>query len=884
VFSSRFGTARAVNRLQYAQARPILGLSFLTVSLPIILILLPPICWAQSNAVTYHYDNGRTGQNTNETVLTPSNVNSSQFGKLFSQSVDGQIYAQPLYVPNLTIPGLGTHNVVFVNTENDSVFAFDADNNKGANSVPLWQVSLIDHAHGAAPGSTPVPSSAYPVDSDHLPDCGAISPELGSTSTPVIDTTSGIMYVEAFSFENGVYVHRLHALDITSGAEEAFGPVVIAGSVAGTGDGTTTVTFNPFEQHNRAGLLLSNGSIYVAYASSCPDQIPFHGWVFAYDAITLTQQGIFASTPNGTFGGIWMSGGGLAADQSGNVYTSTGNGDFDTINVPATDVGDSVLKLTLNSGVLGLRDYFTPYDQDILKVEDKDLASGGLLLLPDQPGSYPHELVAAGKEGRIYLINRDQFTTNNQHYCANCSSDPQIVQESASGEVNGVFSSPTYWNKTIYYWTPALYLIAIPLSNGLLNYGNISISQDSYGWPGANMSVSANGNTNGILWALKTDAISTGGPVVLRAYDATNVSKRLYSSDQNPSDAAGPAVKFTVPTVINGKVYVGSANQLSVYGLSGINPSPTPTSSSTPSATPTPLPTVSPTSILSPTPSMSPSPTPTLSPTPSVSPSNSPSPTPSMSPSPSPSPSPTPIAGASISIVALPTSGNGCSENDGAGANTLNLGTPNPTVQAGDTMIVVVNGLNPGSAVTSITNRAGATGDVWQEAANVYGTDSVGGAVDIWFASNINAATNGANITINTTTGNTYIGACVFEVHGLTNINPQDGGAVSDITSNVSTLVSPSIQGRAQPELFVAVSACANTGKGTVAEGGILFTALDGGAGNGVGGCPGGYFISSANGTYQAGLTQSPAGSGVVAIASFMAAGATLAARPTPTP
>ena len=466
------------------------------------------------------------------------------------------------------------------------------------------------------------------------PDCGDISPLLGSTSTPVIDPSTGTIYVEAYSYESGTYVHRLHALDITTGAEKTFGPATIAGTVVGTGDGGSTVTFNPYNENDRPALTLVNGTVYLAFAASCADQVPFHGWVFAYDASTLTQQGIFLTTPNGSFGGIWMTGDGLAADASGNIYTSTGNGDFDTLNIPATDVGDSVLKLTLNNGILNLADYFTPYDQETLSDEDKDVASGGILLLPDQPGPFPHEMVAAGKEGRIYLINRDQFTTGNQHYCANCSSDPQIVQESASGYINGMFSTPAYWNSTLYYWSPNLYLKAIPMANGLLNFNSVSDTQDAYGWPGANLSVSANGNSNGILWALKTDAFSTGGAAVLRAYDATNVSNRLYSSDVNPNDAAGPAVKFTVPMVANGKVYVGSADQLTAYGPSGATP--TPTSSSTPSATPTPSPTANPTTTTAATLTPMASPTLTLVPTPSSLPTGSPTATLATTPTASP--------------------------------------------------------------------------------------------------------------------------------------------------------------------------------------------------------------------------------------------------------
>jgi hypothetical protein len=814
-----------------------------------LLLVVSGRCWGQASVLTYHNDNRRSGLNSSETLLTPTNM-AKNFGQLFAHGVDGEIYAQPLYVANLSIPGKGTHNVVLVNTEHDSVYAFDADSNANGNAAPLWQISLIDSAHGAAAGATSVPSSAYPVDSDNLPDCGGISPELGSTSTPVIDAASGTLYVEAFSYEGGSYVHRLHALDLATGAEKTFGPVVISGTVAGTGDGGTTVSFNPYLENNRAALLLANGTVYVGFATSCGDQGPFHGWIFAYAAGTLTQQGTFLTTPNGGLGGIWMTGSGPAADASGNVYLPTGNGLFDTVNNPATDFGDSILKLSLGGGGLGVADYFTPYNQQTLADNDVDVSSGGLMLLPDQPGPYPHELVAAGKEGRIYLINRDQFTLLNQHYCANCASDPQIVQESASGELdNGVFSSPVYWNGTVYYSTPDLYLKAFPLVNGLVNYGGVSISTDAYNWPGANLSISGNGTSNGIIWALKTDAYATGGAAVLRAYDAANLNNRLYSSDQNANDAAGPAVRFTVPTVVNGKVYVGSHDRVSVYGLLSGTPTPTPSSTPTSTFSSLPTPTLNPTHTATPTVVVTPTPTPSSV----ITPTFTPTPTATATPS------------GSIAIVTAPSSANhGCGETAG---NVMNIGTANAKVNAGDTLMLVV-GLAPGAHVTGITNGYGAIGDVWQEASNVYGNDTNGGATYIWFASNIVGNTNGAPITINTTKGNTFIGACLFEVQGLATSNPQDGGATLDTTTPVTTLLSPAISGSSAPELFVTVSACANLGNSTASVGGIQFNAING-ATNGVGGCPAGYYIASAPGSYQAALTQSPPGSGVVAIASF---------------
>ncbi len=522
--------------------------------------------WAQTGVLTNHNDNYRSGLNANETILTPANVSGGSFAKLFDQPVDGEIYAQPLYVPNVTIPGKGTHNLVLVNTEGDSVYAFDADSNSGSASAPLWKASLIDRAHRAPRGATTVPSSVYPTDGAGSPACGNITPQYGSTSTPVIDAVNQIVYVEAFSREHHSFVHRLHALDLTTGAEKRFGPVVIKPTKAAP----KSPAFNGYGESSRAALLLANGTVYVSYAAACADEVPFRGWVFAYNARTLKQSGAFVTTPRSEFGmgGIWMTGNGPAADAAGNIYLPTGNGNFDTVDNPPTDFGSSLLKLTLGPKGLVVGDYFTAFNQQTLSDLDRDISSGGLLLLPDQPGAHPHELVAAGKEGRVYVIDRDQFTQANQHYCANCVSDPQIVQESAAFELdNGMYGSPVYFNGTLYFWSPDLYLKAYPLSNGTINLAGVTTSTDSFGWPGANMSVSANGSSNGIIWAVETDGYANGNPAVLRAYDATNLMTRLYSSDAKPGDAAGPAVRFVVPTVVNGKVYVGSHDRLSVYGL-----------------------------------------------------------------------------------------------------------------------------------------------------------------------------------------------------------------------------------------------------------------------------------------------------------------------------
>ncbi len=520
--------------------------------------------WGQRSVLTYHYDNFRTGQNTEETILTPSNVNPNQFRWLFAHPVDGQIYGQPLYVPNLNIPGRGMHNVVFVATEGDTVYAFDADT-RGANvRGPLWSASLIDTAHGAAAGATTVSTSGSNPDIN----CGDLTPSVGITSTPVIDPATGTIYVEAKSKENGGFVHRLHALDITSGNEKPSWPVVITATVSGAGGGNAggLLTFDSLHQMNRPGLLLSNGTVYVAFASHC-DIDPYHGWVFGYDVATRALKGVFVTTPNGQRGGIWMSGAGLAADPSDNVFAATGNGDFDN----ATNFGDSILKL--HGGSLGLMDSFTPSNQSNLNNGDLDLGSGGVLLLPDQSGSHPHLLVQAGKKGSIYLVDRDHMGG----YCNGCTGNPQIVQQ-LMGAVGQVFSMPAYWNKTVYFWGAGDKLKAFSLNNGLLSTSPIAVSAESYGFPGANLSISANGNTNGIVWSLRTDAYNSGPPgaegsAVLQAHDAVSLAL-LYSSDWNSArDAPGPAVKFTVPVVANGKVYVGTDSYLSVYGL-GASPSP----------------------------------------------------------------------------------------------------------------------------------------------------------------------------------------------------------------------------------------------------------------------------------------------------------------------
>ena len=400
---------------------------------------------AQTSVLTQHNDISRSGQNTSETLLTTSNVNTSQFGKLFALPVDGQVYTQPLYVPGVSING-AVHDVLIVATENDSVYAFDADSNTGGNASPLWKASMVDAAHGAGPGETAL-NNATTIN------CVNVEPQIGITSTPVIDPSSNTIYVEAKSTNGSSYYQRLHALDLFTGNEKSPGPVVITATVSGTGDGSTNgeLPFDSLHQLNRDGLLLQNGTIYIGFGSHC-DYAPYHGWLFAYDTATFNQKSVYVTTPNEGLGGFWMGGSGIAADSSGDIYIASSNGDFDTTNVPATETGDTILKFGTTNQILSLLDYFTPQDQATLYADDRDLGSGGVLLLPDQPGTYPHILVQAGKEGRIYVVDRDQMTTGNSHYCSGCTNDPEIVEESSSGEFNGVWGMPAYWNNTIYYW------------------------------------------------------------------------------------------------------------------------------------------------------------------------------------------------------------------------------------------------------------------------------------------------------------------------------------------------------------------------------------------------------------------------------------------------
>ncbi len=523
-------------------------------------ILQPFFAAAQGNVTTYHNDNARTGQYLTETNLTLANVNTNTFGLLFSQPVDGQIYGQPLYVAGVNIANKGIHNVVVVATENDSVYAFDADNNLGSNAAPLWQTNFLN----AAAGVTAVPNGDV--------GSGNIAPVIGITSTPVIDPVTQTVYVEAKTKEvtssTTSYVHRLHALDLGSGAEKFGGPVVISPVVKGTGDGNDgsgNVPFNGLRQLNRPGLLLLNGVVYIAYASH-GDNGPYHGWILGFNAQTLKPQGIYITTPNGGLGGFWEAGDGPCADTNGAIYAVTGNGSFD--GSTNSDYGDSFVKLTVSGTNLTQADYFTPYNQASLSGSDLDVGSGGALLLPDAAGSATHQhlMTGGGKSGILYLVDRD----NLGHF--NSANNNQIVQ-SLTG-LPGLFSTPAYFNGMIYVIGGGGSLEAFTCTNGAFGTTPAATGPEGYGWPGATPSISANGASNAIVWA-----VQPAGSAILRAYNATNVAMEIYNSTQAGSrDGLGAPVKFTLPTVANGKVYVPTAAAVAVFGngLWGTPPTITP--------------------------------------------------------------------------------------------------------------------------------------------------------------------------------------------------------------------------------------------------------------------------------------------------------------------
>jgi hypothetical protein len=503
------------------------------------------------DVTTYHDDIARDGLNAQETILTLSNVNSTQFGKIGFDTVDGLVDAEPLYLANVTAGGK-LRNVLYVATEHDSVYAFDADS-----GAQIWKTSVLGSGE---------------TTSDNR-GCGQVTPEIGITSTPVIDRkqgTNGELFTIGMTKDaSGNYHQRLHALDVTTGAEISGSPTEIAASYPGTGDSSSNgnVVFEPGQYKERAALLLLSGTIYIGFASHC-DIRPYTGWVMGYSESTLLQTQLLNVTPNGNEGAIWMSGDGIAADGSGNLYFLDANGTYDTTETAngfptMNDFGNAMIKLS-TSGKLAVADYFQTYNTVTESDEDEDLGSGGEVLLPDQTdsgGVVHHLIVGAGKDSDIYLADRD----NMGKFSANPPVDNNIYQV-VTGALSGqVFSTPAFFNGVLYYGAVGDTLKAFPMTNAKLATTSSSQSAAAFGYPGATPSVSANGTQNGIVWALES---STGAAAVLHAYDATNLAHELYNSGQaaNGRDSFGNGNKYITPLIVNGKVYVGTPTGVAVFG------------------------------------------------------------------------------------------------------------------------------------------------------------------------------------------------------------------------------------------------------------------------------------------------------------------------------
>ena len=498
-----------------------------------------------TDVLTYHNDIERTGQNLTEQILTPTNVKSS-FGQLFQDSVDGLVDGQPLIKTNVSIPGQGTHNVVYVVTENDTVYAFDAD----TAGAPLWHVSVLGTNETASDDRG----------------CSQVTPEIGITSTPVIDPTAGTngtIYVVAMSKlvanSTTTYFQRLHALDMTTGAEEFGGPVAISATYP------PGPAFSPKQYKERTGLLLLNGQVIMSWASHC-DIPSYNGWIMAYDENTLAQSSVIDITPNGSEGAFWSSGGGIAADSSGSIYILSGNGTFDTTlnanGFPSkNDFGNGFLRLTNSSG-FAVADFFETFNTVSQSNSDTDLGSGGAMVLPDMTDStntLRHLAIGAGKDGNIYLVDRTNMGKWNSKTMDNSNAYQTLTGALSGGE----WAMPAYFNGTVYYGSVATSLQAFSFTQARLNAMWSSKTSEDFSYPGTSPSVSANGTSNAIVWAIEAGSNSLG---VLHAYDATNLASEFYNSSKVSADSFGDN-KFVTPTIANGKVYVGTPSSVAVFGL-----------------------------------------------------------------------------------------------------------------------------------------------------------------------------------------------------------------------------------------------------------------------------------------------------------------------------
>lgn len=511
---------------------------------------LPALVWISAatllaqNVTTGGYSNERTNADLRESTLTPANVRPSKFGKLFTLSVDGQVYAQPLYQHGLNIAGKGVHNVLFAVTMHNTVYAFDAD----APDAPLWTANL----------GPSIDTTTYSSDSGDYQD---ILPENGILSTPVIDAVNGILYAVAGTVENGHYLYRLHALNTSTGTETAGGPSLITASVPGVGDNSTAgnVAFDPAQHLQRSALLLSAGKIYIAFGSH-GDASPYHGWIMAYDAANIAKQtAVFNATPNGAGGAFWQSGRGLTADTDGTVYAVSSNGDTDE------DTNFSSNVLTLDASSLAVRDWFAPSDFAVLNDSDDDLGACGAVLIPGT-----NYLVTGGKEGIVYLLDKTQLGHTT-------TTDSQILQSFSGGDF-GIFNLAV-WPRpdgTLLYAHPANAPVkSWKLSGNTFSAAPVAQSLTGFNVPYQGMTLSANGTQSGtgLLWILASGGYPLPAPGMLRVYDAETLEE-VWNSSIDPADVVGPYVKFVNPTVADGKVFVPSlSNSIVVYGLKSVAPS-----------------------------------------------------------------------------------------------------------------------------------------------------------------------------------------------------------------------------------------------------------------------------------------------------------------------
>jgi len=509
------------------------------------LVCLPAF---SQDVLTYHNNNSRSGLNNRETILTTTNVNTASFGKLFTVSVDGLVDAQPLYLSAVKTATKGTHNLLIVATEHDSLYAFDADN-----GALIWHISALKS------GETP---------SDPR-NCGQVAPEIGITSTPVIKRlagTNGVIYIVAMSKDSsGNYHQRLHAIDAASGSELYKGPINITAKYKGTGDNTQNgfVVFDPAQYKERSGLLLLGNTVYLAWGSHC-DIRPYTGWVMGYNATTLAQTTVLNITPNGNEGAIWGAGGGLAADSASNIYFLDANGEFDeTLNGAGFpnkgDYGNAFIKLTTKGGALAVSDYFEMSNEISENSSDTDLGSGAALVLPalkDAKGTLWQLAVGAGKDNNLYVVNRNNMGKFN-------SSKNNVYQELVGALPGGIWSMPAYFNGRLYYGPVGQPILQFQFKSAKLTLSPVARTPDAFGYPGATPSISSNGTKNPIVWASENT-----NPAVLHAYNAINLNE-LYNSNQagGGRDHFGAGNKFIIPTIANGKVYIGTTTGVGVFGL-----------------------------------------------------------------------------------------------------------------------------------------------------------------------------------------------------------------------------------------------------------------------------------------------------------------------------